>query len=481
LALGRIVTALVGVVTIRLSTSLLTPEQFGVLAILLTFQAFCGLLLVNPVGQYINRHTHTWADDGSLLPRLRSYRSWVAVSALSGALVSGIWSISQPISWFERCAVMLTLAVMVTAATANATSVFLLNMLGRRSLSVGWAGVTAIVGLMLSWALVTAFGTGLAWFAGQALGMAFGALGASYAVRLGLMSQGVGKLPLLEQGALRSYILPLAVATGLMWWLLSGYRLLVEAHWGLAALGQAVVGLTLASQLWGLLESLAMQFLYPLFFRRIANGDTQDDKLAFADLLNTLGPVYLVFLAATAVAAPTLLKLFVDSSYSHVVPFVLLGVAIECCRTLGNLLATAAQVDRRMVALIVPYGAGAVTLTAGLWLLTHIESGIDQAIAMPAVAGVVALLAMAFAMGRLQAFHLDIPRWLGALAVVALSAILVESGLPTPKGFIEAIQGIAIIGLLVIGSLVALLWKNPSVIRLLSVRLHPRSETGIDT
>ncbi len=376
---------------------------------------------------------------------------------------------------------MLALALMVAAASANATSVSLLNMVGRRALSVGWAGATVLLGLLLSWALVTAFETGLAWFTGQALGMAIGAVGATYAIRLELVSLPVAKRPLLEPGVLRNYILPLAIATGLMWWLLSGYRLLVEAHWGLAALGQAAVGLTLASQLWGLIESLAMQFLYPLFYRRIATSDTPDKEFAFSDLLNTLGPIYLILSAATAVGAPALLTLFVHSSYSHVVPFVLMGAVIECCRCLSNLLSTAAQVDRRMGTLIPPYVAGALTLTVGLMILTQAEASIGQAIALLSFSGIVALIAMAFAMSRIQVFRLDMPRWLCALVMVTLAALLVAYKPPTPEGFIAAIYWVAAIGVVVISSVVALLWKNPVVTRLLTVRLHPRSDTGIDT
>ena len=474
--IGRLVTALVALVAIRLSTSLLPPEQFGSLAILLTFQVFCGLFLINPVGQYINRQTHVWVDEGTLLPRLRNYRQWVVVAALAGALASSLWTISQPIEWSERAMIMATVSLMVAASTANATSVYLLNMLGRRALSVTWAGATVALGLLLSWALALAFGTGLAWFAGQALGLAIGAIGASRAVRRALPASRAGRWPLLEPGVLRSYIFPLAFATGLMWWLLSGHRLLVEAHWGLAALGQAVVGLALAAQLWGLVESLAMQFLYPLFYRRIAASNTPDSALAFSDLLNSLGPIYLVLAAATAVGAPSLLALLVDASYSHVAPFVLLGAVIECCRALGNVLSTAAQVDRRMGALIPPYAAGALTLTAGLLWLMQVNGSIDQAIAVLAGAGGVTLVAMAFAMRQLQAFRIDLPRWLAAIALVLLAIPLVEYQPQARQGLAAAFQSVVAIGLFATVSIAALLWRNPRIARLLNVRLNPTIE-----
>jgi O-antigen/teichoic acid export membrane protein len=467
---GRLVTALIGVATIRLSTGMLPPDQFGFLAILLSFQAFCGLFLINPVGQYINRNTHAWADEESLLPRLYRYRIWVVVAGLTGALVSGIWAYSQPMLWNERALVMVVVALMVVSSTANATSVYLLNMLGHRALSVGWGCATVLLGLLLSWALTRIFSTGLAWFAGQALGMAIGSIGAVRSVHRLIPMPRDAQWPLLEAGVLRNYVLPLSAATGLMWWLLSGYRLLLEADWGLAALGSAVVGLSLAAQLWGLLESLAMQFLYPLFYRRIAVAATPDSALAFSDLLNTLGPIYLVLASATAIGAPSLLILFVDAAYANVVPFVVLGVVIEFCRALGNVLGTAAQVERRMSTLIPPYALGALVLTVGL-LLPRSGGDIAQAVAVLACAGLATMVMMAVVMYRIQRFCVDWPRW-GAASVLMIGMVLLIRYKPlVPTGLKEAFESVVVIGILASTAIAALLWNNPGTLRLLAARL----------
>ena len=455
---------------------MLPPAQFGVLAILLTFQTFCGFFLVNPVGQYINRQTHTWADEGSLRPRLRRYRVWVITAALVGASASTLWAASQATPWEELARVSVAVAVMGFVTTANATALDILNMLGHRSLAVGWGVASAVLGLILSLTFTGHFGVGLAWFAGQAMGMAVGAWGAIRAVHGVLPLASNAPQPLLEVGALHNYIFPLAVSTGLMWWLISGYRLLLEAHWGLAALGGAVVGLSLASQLWGLLESLAMQFLYPLFYRRIAASRTPDSALAFSDLLNTLGPIYLVMASATVVGAPSLLALLVDTAYANVVPFVLLGVVVEFCRALSNVLGTAAQVDRRMGALIIPYAAGALVLTIGLLSLSQTEGSIAQAIAVLAGAGLVTLLMMALVMQRLQRFIIDWPRWGAALSLIVCAVCEIAYKPQVPAGLFEALELVVLIGIVAAGAVAALLWNNPSVTRLLAARLGPAME-----
>src|SRR5688572_20299839 len=79
----------------RLSTQFLSPAEFGLLVLLVSFQLWSGLLLVNPVGQYINRNTHAWIDDGSLFRRLKVYRWYVVLAAAAGACAAGTWSFAQ--------------------------------------------------------------------------------------------------------------------------------------------------------------------------------------------------------------------------------------------------------------------------------------------------------------------------------------------------------------------------------------------------
>lgn len=472
---GRLAAALIALVSIRLSTTLLPPEQYGLLAILVTFQTFCGLFIVNPLGQYINRHTHEWADDGTLLPRLRRYRQYVMIAGMTGGVAVGAWPILQPLLWTERLLQVIAVTAMVVAATWNATSVGMLNMLGQRAASVVWATTTAFTSLLLSWLLVRESASGLAWFFGQAAGMALGAVGAGRAVRrhLGSRVPPAGDWPLIDADGIRAYALPLAIATGFMWWLLSGYRLQVERYWGLAALGYATVGLGLVGQLWGLCESLAMQFLFPLYFKRIAGTSLVDGRLAFSDLLNTLGPQYLVLAAVTLPSASALLMVFVANAYGDAYRFVWLGALVECCRVLGNVLGNAAQVERRMIALIWPYALGALALGTGLAVAAAAGWPLEQGLVALALAGAVTLLAMFVQMRRVLGYTLDRWRWGFAALLLAASALLSLSAPLQPHSMGGALMVIGGAGGIAAVSLLALLWKNPATVRLLAVQLHP--------
>lgn len=469
---GRLASALMALVAIRAVTTFLTPAQYGELALLIAVQMFCGLFLVNPVGQHINLHTHAWWDDGTLMARLKPYRRYVfAVSFVGGAAVFAMgkqYSVEQ-VLWTSTA-----MCAAVVAGTWNATLIPMLNMLGFRAASVLWSIVTVTIGLVCSIFFVMWLPSATAWFAGQTIGMGIGALGAKYVLRQhSLRAKSVqGALPLIDRRTVLSYCLPLALATGLMWLQLSGYRFLIEGYWGLAQLGFMAVGLQLAGQISALTESLAIQFLYPLFYRRVSAHEEHDEVvLAFSDLLNTLVPVYFVLTGLIVLSAPYLLKLLVASQFQDAISFVMLGAGIELCRVLGNLLSNAAHIRRKTISLALPYAAGAVTtliliFLAGVWQREMIWVGgalISGAMAM--------FLVMLISMYRQVNFRLDVGRCFFGVAMMLVMMMLV-AWMPIAEGWgggIGYLIGTATLASVVVG---ALLWKNPAMLRLLNVQLR---------
>lgn len=469
---GRLAAALLSLITIRAVTTFLTPEQYGVLALLIAVQMFCGLFLVNPVGQHINLHTHAWWDDGTLMARLKHYRLYVfSVSLIGGAVVFGMVK-QQTIEQVLWTSVAMFAAVV--AGTWNATLIPMLNMLGFRAASVLWSIITVTTGLVCAIFFVMWWPYATAWFAGQAIGMGIGALGAKYVLRQHALRINVaqGSLPLIDRRTVLSYCLPLAFATGLMWLQLSGYRFLIEGYWGLAQLGFMAVGLQLAGQISALAESLAMQFLYPLFYRRVsAHEENESVVLAFSDLLNTLVPVYFVLTGLIVLSAPYLLKLLVASQFQDAISFVMLGAGIELCRVLGNLLSNAAHIRRKTKSLAFPYAAGAVIsfsliLLAGVWQQEMIWVGAAL------ISGAVAMfLVMLISMYRQVNFRLDVGRcFIGASMMLAMMLLVVW--MPIAEGAGAAIGYLVGAATLAGGAVVVLLWKNPATLRLLNVQLR---------
>jgi O-antigen/teichoic acid export membrane protein len=469
---GRLAAALMALVTIRAVTTFLTPEQFGELALLIAVQMFCGLFLVNPVGQHINLHTHAWWDDGTLLARLKSYRHYVlAVSFVGAGVVLGI---GQHHSAMQLLWTLISMFAMVAAGTWNATLIPMLNMLGFRAISIFWSILTIATGLVSSILLVVWSQSATAWFAGQAIGMGVGALGAKYVLRQHAKQSelDVSALPLLDKRTILSYCLPLALATGLMWLQLSGYRFAIESYWGLAQLGFLAVGLQLAGQIWGLAESLSTQFLYPLFYRRVsAHENLTEVDLAFSDLLNTLVPVYLVLAGLTILSAPYLLKLLVAPQFRDALNFVMLGAGIELCRVLGNLFSNAAHIRRKTKSLALPYAVGSMT-SLGLIYCVGVRQMEINWVGVALIVGAFAMLmTMLTNMYRQVKFSLDVTRcFLGFLMMLAMASA--AFWIPRVSGF-GANIGILLLVAMPAGIVVcALLWKNPATLRLLNAQLR---------
>lgn len=472
---GRLATAMITLVAIRAVTTYLTPAQYGELALLLTVQMFCGLFLVNPIGQHINLHTHAWWDDGTLAARLASYQKYIlAVSLVGGMAVLGM---NKQDSVEHLLWAAVAMLAMIIAGTWNATLIPMLNMLGFRAASVFWGIVSAVVALASSIFLVVWLPSATAWFAGQALGMTLGALGAKYAFLRHATQQPDIPRPsqspaLIDKKVVLSYCLPLALATGLMWIQLSGYRIVIEDYWGLAQLGFLAVGLQVAGQIWGLTETLATQFLYPLFYRRVSAHENKTEvEQAFSDLLNTLVPVYFVLAGLLISCAAYLLKVLVAPQFQGAILFVMLGVGIEMCRVLGNVLSSAAHIRRQTKSLALPYGVGAITTVSLIFLAGTRQMEIAWAGASLLLGAISMLLVMAAVMYQQIKFSIDIVRFsLGGGVMLIMT--LVTTWLPTATGIGANIGMLMLMGTLAAAVVAALLWMNPATLRLLNVQLR---------
>ncbi len=363
---------------------------------------------------------------------------------------------------------------LVIVGTWNATLIPMLNMLGFRSASVLWSILTVMIGLACSVSFVIWLPSATSWFSGQIIGMGIGALGAKYVLHKHAVHTKLskGRLSLIDRRTVLSYCLPLALATGLMWLQLSGYRFLVESYWGLTQLGFMVIGLQLAGQISALAESLAMQFFYPMFFRRVRAHEQMDEvKLALSDLLKTLVPVYFVLTGLIIVSASYLLKLLVAAQFQDAIFFVMLGAGVELCRVIGNLLSNAAHIRRKTNSLALPYAAGAITTLLLIALIGFRQQEIIW-VGVALMSGAIAmLLVMLIAMYRQVNFRLDVWRCLLG-SVVMLAMIVSVDWMPKPDGLLLSIECLIVTATLASFVVIALLWKNPATLRLLNVHLR---------
>lgn len=465
---GRLITTLLGLVSINIATRLLEPSQYGSLALLVTIQLFCGMFLVNPLEQYVYRHAHLWWDQKILFAKFSTYGIYLLFIALVGAGVIFFAVPESPNLFFVSGGMCL----MVFSVAWNGITVPMLNMLGYRAESVFWSVLTAFLGLGLSLIFVNFHKIGLAWFLGQALAMGITSFGAYLSLKSKSQNtkQQISSLPLITRGEVISYCLPLALSTGLMWLQLSGYRLIVEEFWGLSALGYITVGFVITNQIWAAFEYFATQFLYPSFYRKITGADIDENIKTLSDLLNILGPMCLALVGLTIFCGPALLYLLIDAKYQEAVMFISFGAVIECCRVLANFFSRAAHITQKTSSLNLPYALGVFLLVGMLCFFGKTGHELIWVAVSLTISCALTLLIIAINMYRQVAYRLDGKSWLlGGLVLLPMFLISFYSS--NSMGIGEAIFDCGISAVIGGLSVFVLIWKNPAFYRLTSVAL----------
>ncbi|MBZ9664916.1 hypothetical protein H3221_009145 [Pseudomonas sp. LMG 31766] len=471
LTAGRVLSAVIALASVRAVTTYLSPDQYGELALLISVQTFCGLFLVNPIGQYINLNTHSWFSDKTLRPRLNCYWGYVLLISSVGSLAA--WLLIDPLMQPQLPLMLFAMYLTVVASTWNATLIPMLNMLGFRRSSVILTLITSCASLSASMYIVSWEPSATGWFVGQMIGLSIGGGIASFIIHKSVFGKNSKPriVKLIDRKTIFAYCVPLAIATGLMWLQLSGYRFVVERYWGLKELAYFAIGLQLAYQLWSLAESIATQFLYPYFFQRISQGANYEEKQsALSDLLSILLPAYLILMGLSIIAAPYLLKLLVSAQFYGGVKFFIVGTVVEFCRVSANLLSNAAHAKRATGTLVLPYAAGVVFIYFGLYIFGLKGFEIWWAGIALIVGGVIMLVLLALRMYGQLKFKVYSA---GLVAACVLSLVMSGVAFFLPVFISFAHVFIVMITLCSIGliSLFILLYNNPALGRMLNAKL----------
>lgn len=474
------IAALIAIANLRVMTTFLAPSDYGQWSLLVAYQTFGALFLINPVDQYAYRHAHIWWDRGVLIEILKKYNLYIAlVSLFIGLVVVFWWSFNYKTD-VKGFGILsgLSVALILYLGSCSIGLSYLLNMLDFRVESVIWAIFSALIGLLSSTLLVLQYSTAVAWLYGQSLGFAVGALGALITLhkqfsKLDIPRQKIIFSDFLNRHTVIYFCLPLAAATGFMWLQNTGYRLLVGDYWGVAALGIMVVGLSVSAQLTAVIEGLAMQFLYPYFARRVVNAKTNKQiGLALSDLMNVLAPIYAIWAGLTAICSIALLQMLTDDRYHAAVPFVIFGAMIEFMRCTTNLWSNTARAVLQTKNLIMPYMLGATIVCVGVFAAKYFETGLVGFSIVLVIGGLFTLGTMIFMMQRLLFISIDLPRILIGLLIMGICFFAAIVAPLKPTGIYQNVLLLILCGVVTSLLIGLMLWRNSALRRLLNVQLR---------
>jgi hypothetical protein len=332
---------------------------------------FFGLIVVNPVGVYLNREIHGWEKSGFLRPGLKDFLgfSWMA-AIFAGLLIAalalfGVGSLGAHEPWLQTA---FTTLVMVSGATIANTFIPLLNILERRISFVALTVASQALALGFSYLVVLRSGAHASnWMlATGAVQIAFGLFAFGLLVRKSartIESSAVADHASLSAAKLKelsaplwSFAAPIAFANFAVWGLMQGYRPLVENFAGLGALSIIGLGLGLASSITASFEALVHQVFLPVFYKRSHSIDIKARERNWNHLWQACVPSYFGLLVLLMGLSHHFVDVLTNGSYPQAGLYLAIGVAAEFLRMIGNLVVLYAQSERNPLAFHITSG-----------------------------------------------------------------------------------------------------------------------------
>lgn len=356
--------------TLRLANSFLSPIEIGKISLLTTTSLFICFILITPVGMYVNRHFHEWLKTPATEAHINSYWLYmILVSSISSALIGLLNYFDLFAGYIPSLTITLILFSMVFFSMFNQTIIYLLNMLGKKIHFVCFSVLTALCSLILAlYFTVEIKDNAIIWLSGIALGQLFIAIIAlNYVYKfIKLREANITKLDTNNYNCnlsltgeninnLITFSLPIAIASGLSWFQLHGYRFIIYNNFGLADLGLFFAGYSISFSIITGFESIFATYLQPEFYNTLASSN---DKNIKATAWNTYARNIIPALTLVVLTIPILipkLKIFALSElYQSAAIYMVWGILVEGFRGLSNVYLMAFYAEKNTKALITP-------------------------------------------------------------------------------------------------------------------------------
>lgn len=419
---GRAAQFLLVLITMRVATTLLTPEEVGRMSLVVTATAFFALFLVNPVGMFINRRLHAWQLRGTLRHYLNYYWGYlVVVAMLSGITLillqmAGVIGLDMKVGWllFLICGSLLF-------NTANQTVIPSLNLLGYSGwfvlLTVATVASSFVFATTLSWMIqpVAEY-----WLLGLLLGQALlAAIGAKVFFSQVVVAGTVASSPKINSKrvlTLFSFAWPVAIAVGLGWVQSQGYRYLVEGSLGLAPLGLFVAGYAISAGMMAGFESVLTTYFQPRLYRNVSTDDPVRRSQFWREYAAAIIPPLLLTAAFIVILAPELTRILLGSNFQSASEFVIWGALVETTRMLVSIYSLVAHVHMRTRWLILPNLIGAIFSVGLCVALIPVYGAVGAGMGLM-LSGLAVLIAMRIMLGNSASGGTSMPAILAAIAL----------------------------------------------------------------
>jgi O-antigen/teichoic acid export membrane protein len=375
--IGRVLQIIIMLVSFRLLTTFLTPEEVGNYYIILALVAFFNLVLLNPSGMYFNRHLLQWQRSKNLLNALFVFILWIVIVAIASIPISIF--VYGWLGYATKFGLDLFLIYIFTAiliSTIHRNVMYGTNTLGYRKEFVMYLISTLLIGLICSVSIIHLYHSlALSWLMGIILSEALMLhLIFKFFIQKNKLNIQKIKITLNKDKVQKILIfsLPIALTTFLMWGQNTAYRFLVDYQYSAEVLGYLGIGLGISGSIFASIEAISMQYFNPIFLKNILDSSKKKRTEAWNSMAKQIVPIYILASFFTIAMSEVLISIVASEKFHDSYVYIMFGVVIEFFRVMTNLLNNVSQSEYKTTETIKPYLVGFVI---SLGLLSNIDFG----------------------------------------------------------------------------------------------------------
>ena len=369
LLIGNIPRVILLVLYIRLQTYFLDYENLSKYYLLFSVYSFLGIVFINPIALFLNRHLLNWFNGGNLNSSLKKVFAKIILPLGLLTFVIIICFIFFYNHILGNIIFHLIGFLILFLFLSKTICDFILNsfnILGKNLIFMRLTVTFHLLSPIISVLLVTYFESSyLFWFLGLIFSnLLIGLIGWGYLKRLSANNK-----PLIDLSQLKSFSKNLIIASFLGWLLTDGFRFISEIKIGLFETGILILGIVSVNQIYANLEVLINQFIMPNYLNKINGVKFKLRSIAFNKLFNLTIPVYIIISILIFSFSELIINILIDKSKINdsFKQIFLISIGVEFLRVLMNVLKNITVSEYQSKPFLTPYLIGSLLLLICLY------------------------------------------------------------------------------------------------------------------
>lgn len=366
----RLLTAFFTLGTFKKITGQLSLQEFSAYSIIQVFVLFHGLILINPIGQYMNRHISSWQEPNIFFLQFARFTIYVIVASFLASSFLVYWNNDDLGNDFLE--LFSSTFIFLVATTISSSLLGFSNILQIQYLPARISLISAGINFFLCSIFIDT-GTQITTIFYL---LSTGHLLISVSVTAILFNNNHfhfsdlncvnKKIKFVTRQQIFDFILPLIAITIFIWFTISGYRLIIEKNQGLKTVGLITLTFGLAGQFWNLIESILNQNIQS---KILTDSFLTSEDRSIQKLFKIFLPLYGIFMLSMLLFSEIIWTIIMPAKYFIHITLFKIGIVIETLRSLGSFLSNEGIIRNNMKILLIPFMSSSVILLIGLQIV----------------------------------------------------------------------------------------------------------------